>query len=357
MVRPAGLRTLSLGLALLIGVPAIAAAQLDCQIPTRERVDTGTLNSPALAPIRKIALAVEAIVKSNAVFMAGARPIRVRTTIDYALAEPRTAIVNVRAYNKAAWIAGKCDVIPEADRGGGVSDGAIHIVINDPRTFFGGRLGDAELEAYEEPVRTGEVAGFPEYDGMYVLVSEGRRVPWIPVTIAQALDREERRLRTRFEEWATQKARPWISEAKIQESYELLKKIDAAAAEEQRVAMMKVLQEEKVRRPKLEAEGDAALAKELAALVAYRASFSPQQLQGQASPGAMRPGGGVRVDDPKGRKLVTVDPEFAKLPADRLHLMRVFRGGVAQDPVPGRYAWQRQSNDALDYAALAALVK
>ena len=335
----------------------MAAAQLDCLVPTRERVSTGTLNSAALAPIRKAALAVEAIVRKNAVFMAGVRPIRVRTTIDYALDQPRTAIVNVRAYNKGAWITGKCDVIPEADRGGGVSDGAIHIVINDPRTFFGGSLGDPEMEVYEEPVRTGEVAGFPEYGGMYVLMSEGGRVPWIPVTIAQALDREERRLRTRQDEWIKQKERPWMSEAKLQESYELLKKINPAAADAQRDAMMKVLQEERVRRPKLEAEGDAALAKEMADLGAYRASFSPQQLQGQATPGAMRPGGGVRVDDPKGRKLVTVDPAFSKLPADRVHLLRVFRGGVAQDPVPGRYAWQRQSNDALDYAALAALLR
>jgi len=344
-------------LGLLVGLPSMTAAQLDCQVPTRERVSTGTLSSAALAPIRKVALAVEAIVKKNAVFMAGVRPIRVRTTIDYALDQPRTAIVNVRAYNKEAWIAGRCDVIPEADRGGGVSDGAIHIVVNDPRTFFGGSLGDADLEIYEEPARTGEVAGFPEYGGMYALMSEGGRVPWIPVTIAQVLDREERRLRARQDEWAKAKERPWMSEAKIQESYELLKKINAAAADEQRAAMMAVLQEEKVRRPKIEAEGDAALAKELAELSAYRATFSALQLQGQASPGAMRPGGGVRVDDPKGRKLVTVDPAFSKLPPDRVHLIRVFRGGVAQDPVPGRYAWQRQSNDALDYAALAALLK
>ena len=357
MVRAATLRAAVFAVGLLVCLPSMAAAQLDCQVPTRERVSTGTLNNPALAPIRKIALAVEAIVKNNAVFMAGVRPIRMRTTIDYALDQPRTAIVNVKVYNKEAWVAGKCDVIPEADRGGGVSDGAIHIVINDPRTFFGGSLGDSEMEVYEEPVRTGEVAGFPEYGGTYVLMSEGGRVPWIPVTIAQALDREERRLRARQAEWAKQKERPWLSEAKIQESYELLKKINPAAADEQRAAMMAVVQEEKVRRPKLEAEGDAALAKEASELAAYRATFSAQQLQGQASPGAIRPGGGVRVDDPKGRRMVTVDPAFAKLPADRVHLMRVFRGGVAQDPVPGRYAWQRQSNDALDYAALAALLK
>jgi hypothetical protein len=148
-----------------------------------------------------------------------------------------------------------------------------------------------------------------------------------------------------------------MSEAKVQETHKLLKKINPAAADQQRTAMMAMVQEEKLRRPKLEAEGDAALAKEAAELAAYRASFSAQQLQGQASPGAIRPRGGVRVDDPKGRKMVTVDPAFAKLPADRVHLIRVFRGGVAQDPVPGRYAWQRQSNDALDYAALAALLK
>ena len=224
-MRSAIFRAAAFALGLLVGLPSIAAAQLDCQVPTRERVSTGTLNSPALAPIRKMALAVEAIVKRNAVFMAGKRPIRVRTTIDYALDQPRTAIVNVKAYNKEAWIAGECDVIPEADRGGGVSDGAIHIVINDPRTFFGGSLGDAEMEAFEEPARTGEVAGFPEYSGdIASLMSEGGRVPWTPVTVSQALDREERRLRARQDEWAKQKERPWLSEAKIQESYELLKK-------------------------------------------------------------------------------------------------------------------------------------
>jgi hypothetical protein len=348
---------LTLAAVAFILVPSLAEAQLDCMIPTRERVSTlPGPTSPVLAPFRRLVIAAEEIVKRNEVFLTGVRPIRVRTTIDYDEARPRAAIVNTVAYNEGAWVTDRCAVIPQADRGGGISDGGIHLVINDPRSFLGAADNDGVLESFQEPVLTGQVGGFPEYGGMYILIGAPNIVPWIPVTVAEALDREARRLARVQADWAGEKTREWLTEEKIQQSYELMKKIDAAAAETNRTAMLGILKEEQVRRPKMEAARDVEIAAQLDDLRTYRASFSTEQLQTQARMGVF-PNGTARVDDPNGRPLVKVDPALASLDPNRIHFIRVFASGVPTDPVPGRFAWLQRSRAAIDLAALYALIQ
>jgi len=348
---------ITLTLLSVVLVPSLAHAQLDCMISTRERVSTlPGPTSPVLAPFRRLVHAAEAIVKRNEMFLDGARAIRVRTTIDFADARPRVATVNTVAYNEGAWVSGRCAVIAQADRGGSISDGGIHLVINDPRAFLGAADNDGVLESFAEPLRTGDVAGFPEYNGMYILLSASRRVPWIPVTVADALDREARRIERSRTDWEREKAQPWLTEARIEESYEFMKKIDARAADENRAAMLGVLEEEQARRPQMEAAHDARLATQADDLRAYRSSFSAEQLGEPARIGAF-PDGTVRVDDPKGRRLVKVDPATADLDPDRIHFIRVFASGVPADPVPGRFAWMERSKAAIDLAALHALMR
>lgn len=337
-------------------VPARAWAQLDCVVPTRERTVTGPVASRSLAPFRTLVAAIETIVKSNDAFVQGARPVRVRTTIDYGDGSPRSAIVNTVAYNREAWVPGRCDVIPQADRGGGLADGAVHVTVNDAGSFLGPGEDDGVLRTFQEPALTGDVAGFPEYGGMYVLLSRDRRVPWVPVTVAEALDREERRLARERADWERDKQRPWLSAAKVQESYALLLKIDAAAAEKQRAALMTAVENEKATRPKFEAEQDARLAGKHDQLQTYRRGMTPAQLQAQASIGHF-PDGRVRVDDPAGRKLVKLDPALAGLAPDAIHFLRVFVGGVPTDPVPGRWPWRERFKAAVDLTALHALIR
>jgi hypothetical protein len=340
----------------LLLAPATALAQLNCMVPTRERGDGGARANASRAAFRNRVLAIERIVKENQHFMTGIRPIRVRTTIDYGDVQPRTAIVNTVAYNREAWLAKGCDVIPQADRGGGVSDGAVHVTVNDPRTFFGGSDNDGVLETFTEPVRSGEFGGFPEFNGMYVLLARPGFVPWVPVTIADVLDREGRRLERDLEEWSRDKQRPGMNEADIDKSYALLRQLDPKAAEEQRAAMIKVMHEARAQRVKFEAEQDADLARRRVELDAYRRSFTPERLASQATVGHF-PDGRVKVDDQKGRKLVKVDPAVARLNPDAIHFMRVFVGGVATDPVPGRWPWMQRTKAAVDLAGLARLIE
>lgn len=320
-MRP--LPSLILATWLVAGTAAPAFAQLDCIVPTLERSSGSglTLRSPALAPIRAAALAVEAVVKRNAVFMAGARPVRVRTKIEYSHDEPWTANVYTGVYNETAWL-GRCDLSPFADRGGGLRDGTLLVTLNEPRTLLGNPVGgDAELEAFEAPALVGRVAGFPEYAhalGTFVMLSDTGTAPWIPVTIAEALDVEERRLREMHREWARREARY----------------------------------------PGQDAGTGDALAAQVEDLRVYRASFSARQLQGPASPNGRRPSGITRVDDQSGRALVKVDPAYRRLDPNRVHLIFVARTvGPAADPVPGRHSWMQRAVDRLDYAALAALLK
>jgi hypothetical protein len=341
---------------LLCSVSRNAEAQLDCSVPTRERSSEGAVRGQALADFRQSVLAVEAIVKRNAVFMGGVRPIRVRTTIDYAPGPPRSAIVNTVAYNQGAWTKTGCDVIPQADRGGGISDGAIHIVINDARSFLGGTDNDGVLEAFTEPKLTGQFAGFPEYDGIYVLLSRGNRVPWVPVTIAEVLDREDRRLAREFEEFERERQKPGISEADIQKSYEALLKLAPAQAEAQRAAMMKVMVETRQRMAEFLTKRAADLERQRQTLNAYRASFGADGLRSQARVGVF-PDGRTRVDDPNGRASVKVDPALSRLAPESIHFMRVFVGVLRTDPVPGRWQWMEKSKATLDLDALARLIR
>lgn len=331
-----------------------ATGYLDCVVATRERGDTMT--PPSAAALRQAAHAVERIAKADAAFMAGnRRPIRVRTTIDAWRGTPHGAIINTVAYTQKAWVRGACDVIPQADRGGDLSEGAIHVILNDPYSFLTARLGDHDFEAFEEPVRTGEFAGFPIYDQLYVLISRTGKVPWVPVTVADALRFEEARMKRRFDEWTAEKQRPSISLASIETSYQAMRKIDPEAAEKTRAALVNVMQDEKIQRAKMEADHDARLARQAVAWAAYRAALTPAQLQAQARLGVVGADQIVRVDDPNGRRLVKADPALATLPPGEVHLIRVFRGDWPKDPVEGRTEWMRRTNDTLDFAALARL--
>lgn len=68
-------------LSLLFLFPSLASAQLDCIVPTRE--EGYEASRPNAEAIRRAARAVEAVVKRNALFMAGNEPVRVRTSISY----------------------------------------------------------------------------------------------------------------------------------------------------------------------------------------------------------------------------------------------------------------------------------
>lgn len=345
-------------LCLTLCAPVPAYAQLDCIVPTRE--EGFDPRKPGAEAVRRAARAVEAIAKRNATFMAGNEPVRVRTSISYYGDASAAASVITTAYNRKAWVAGGCQVSKFADRGGGLSDGAIVVYVNDPDAMLGGSVGDGELRARLAPRRLDDHAGFPRFaesdDGRHsrLLIAPGNALPWTPVTVGEALAWQDREIAKREADWQRSRAKPAYSEAKMLEAYENMKKIDAAGAERFLAQMKQSMAKMQADAERTTADADRIHARRRTAFDAYRASFSPAQLAGPATLGTEMSREGVsRVDDPRGRPLVKVDPRQAAGDPARIRLLVVALGGV---PTDEDYAWQVASQQALDYAALAALL-
>jgi hypothetical protein len=346
-------------LSLLFLVPSLAAAQLDCIVPTRE--EGYEASRPNAEAIRRAARAVEAIVKRNALFMAGNEPVRVRTSISYHGLDWLSASVITTAYNKKAWVGEGCQVSKFADRGGGLSDGQIAIYINDPDAMLGGKVGDSELPARLAPRRVGELAGFPLYgrgddaaDTM-VMMTSSSELPWVPVTIAEALDWREREIAEREASWRKQSGSAGKAEAQLRAAYENMKKVNPAAAEDMRVRMERDLAKMRADEARVHAKSNDAVAGTRAEFDAYRASFSDAQLREQATiSGATYRKTVMRVDDPKGRPIVRVNTAVAQRDPGRIKLFVIPQYSVATDE---DHQWQVASRNALDYAALAALLE
>jgi hypothetical protein len=343
---------------LLLLLPSLASAQLDCIVPTRE--EGYEASRPNAEAVRRAARAVEAIVKRNALFMAGNEPVRVRTSISYHGLDWLSASVITTAYNKKAWVGEGCQVSKFADRGGGLSDGQIAVYINDPDAMLGGRVGDSELPARLAPRRVGELAGFPLYgrgddaDTM-VMMSSSSELPWVPVTIAEALDWREREIAEREASWQKQSGSAGKAEAQVRAAYENMKKMNPAAAEDMRVRMERDIAKMRADEARVHSKSKDAVAGTRAEFDAYRASFSAAQLREPATiSGAVYRKTVMRDDDPKGRPMVRVNTALAQRDPGRIKLLVIPQNSVATDE---DHQWQVASRNALDYAALAELLE
>ncbi|MGH6622522.1 MAG: hypothetical protein ACREBN_01050, partial [Burkholderiaceae bacterium] len=337
----------TLVLCLLALAPSLSYAELDCVVPTRE--EGFEAGRPGAEALRRAARAAAAITQKNAVFMAGNKPVRVRTSISYYGLDWLSASVITTAYNQKAWLRDGCQISPNADRGGGLADGQIAIFINDPGALFGGQLGDGELRASFAPVPRGSIAGFPVYlaggndQNPRVLLSEGGYRPWVPVAVAEMLDWQERELVRRETDYARgRQASNALDERRIDEIYRGMKRVDPDAAEKTRTNLLASQEKMRASAAKNEAAAKQAITKRRAAFDAYRASLTPEQL---AAPGTMSTvttrEGAIRADDPAGKPLAKVDPTFSRRDPKRLHAIVV---SVAPQPKSDpEYAWQQAS--------------
>lgn len=102
--------------------------------------------------------------------------------------------------------------------------------------------------------------------------------------------------------------------------------------------------------------GNQAIAKRRASFDAYRASLTPAQLAAQGYSGAATTADGLtlRVDDASGTPLARVDPAYAARNPNQIRLVTV---SLAPQPKTDEdYEWHQASLQAVDIAALAALV-
>jgi hypothetical protein len=137
-------------------------------------------------------------------------------------------------------------------------------------------LGGDEVPKYE-----GEVAGFPVYNG-WIVMTKDRRLPWIPQTLRDRLDREEQKRQRVLDDWnATKAGLKLPDEAAQMKTYEMLKKTDPAGAEKFLATTREVADE--VRKAKAEEPlTDAHLQGHMKALRDYRATFTEAQLNAPA---------------------------------------------------------------------------
>ncbi len=343
-------------------LPALAQAELDCIVATRE--EGFDASRPGAEAVRRAARAVASIVQKNGVFMAGNEPVRVRTSISYYGDTAQAASVITTAYNQKAWTAGACSVSEFADRGGGLSEGTIAVYINDTDAHFAGRLGDAELVAHAAPEQKGQFAHYPVFgakgddSGPRVLLSAGGYRPWVPVTVADMLAWRERELARDEGEWqrASRGAAAPFDEAKIEEMYQNMKKVNAAEAEKLRAQMLASLPKMRADAERQQGAGAQAIATRRASFDAYRASFTLAQLAAQGYLGSATTADGVtlRVDDAKATPLARIDPAYAARDPSKIHLVTVSLAPQPKTDVD--YEWHHASLQALDIAALAALV-
>jgi hypothetical protein len=190
---------------------------------------------------------------------------------------------------------------------------------------------DGQLMAFAEPERIGQVGKYPLYRGQWIVLTFDGRVPWVPVTMAEYLAFEERRLIEAEAEVdanvaAAEAGAGTFDEAALGEVYEEMKKVDPAQAEQFR-AMMAEVKQEVARAVAAAPPVVNAYTNALADLRALRSSLSPSELEEQAREGYTSLAPLVPFD--RMPRLVKLDPSLPRDPENpnRIRSMEIHFSG------------------------------
>ena len=353
--------TSAVSLLLLIAVtPASAACWLDRERPTT--ADSQPVTSPRVAAMRSATQAINKVLKANAALQA-LPDVRIRSTWQITghpqrTPDPYGTHLVLWAHGKEAWAAGACAVIPQADR---LEPLAAIVVqansVNSTLTQQSSSVRDEQLTAFIEPERIGQIGKYPVYRGQWIVLTFDGRLPWVPLTMAEYLAFEERRMTKQFEEVeqniaSSRAAAGKFDEKALRETYEAMKAANPAEAEKF-LAMMA-----EVRKNVAKAAAEAppmnnGFAQPLAELRALRASLSPVQLQQQAREGYTSRTPVAPIE--KLKPLVTLDPAFPwdRANPNRIRLMEIHYSGRG---APYAGMMQRVA-ETLDWAAIEATMR
>ncbi len=256
---------------MLIGHVGIADAQVKCWVP---RQNEGPVTDKRWVRHLKVMSAAETILKQSQEFLNSPVPVRLRTTMATNRYKPNDSRLIVQAYPEqtslgiAVW-QGTCGISPDADRVGG-SIGKISIFFNHlSKSMF---MGQDEI-----PELTGMIGGYPEYNG-WVVISKNGRLPWIPQTLGDQLDRVGAIRERALADWNNARAlRKAPDQTMIDRTAALRRKTDPAGADQYVENMRRLTADLQAGQTKDVARG-AQLTKLLNDYHAYRASFTAQQL-------------------------------------------------------------------------------
>ena len=350
--------TLPIVLFLVSVSPSSALCWIDRERPTT--ADQLQITNPRVAGARATAQALNRIFKGNATLQQ-LPDVRVRSTWQVTghpnTGSPYGVHLVLWAHGKGAW-AGECELIPQADR---LEPSAAIVVqtntVNSTLTQRVSSVRDEQLQAFIEPERIGQIGKHAVYKGQLIVVTFDGRLPWVPVTTAEYLASEERRLVTLQAEAdrniADASARAGqFDEKALQDIYESMKKTNPAEAEKFRAMM------DEVKRQSQKAAENAppitnAYTKQLADLRALRASLTSAQLQEQARDGYNAITPLAPID--RLPKLVKLDPAFPwdRTNPNRVRMMEIHFSGRGEP----YNALMHQAANTFDWTAIEALMK
>lgn len=259
-----------LALILIVHV-GIADAQVKCWVP---RQNEGPVTDKRWVRHLKAMSAAETILKQSQEFLNSPVPVRLRTTMAANRYKPNDSRLIVQAYPEQTSLGigiwqGACGISPDADRVAG-SIGKISI-------FFNHLSKDMFMGQDEIPELTGMIGGYPEYNG-WVVLSKNGRLPWIPQTLGDRLDRVGAVRERALADWRNAMAlRKAPDQTMIDRTAALRRKTDPAGAD-QYVENMRRLTADLQGAQAKDATREAHLTKLLSEYRAYQASFTAQQL-------------------------------------------------------------------------------
>lgn len=246
---------------------APAAAQTDCWIKRDE-------GKPA--PLLKAAQLAEELLRKNAAFARTPAPARMLTAIN---ASDAGASLTVTAFPERSglfrvWVPGKCAVHP--------TSATISAALGEAAIHFNPGVAELFLKGAEVPKDEGSVGGYPVFNGRVVLTRD-KRLPWIPQTLADRLDREQAAREKKLADLRKRVAALAMpNAAQVKKSYDMLRETDPAGADRFLASMGRSSSE--MAREQLEVYP--AMLRQLEGAVdavkRYRASFSAAQLAAPA---------------------------------------------------------------------------
>ena len=201
----------------------------------------------------------------------------------------------------------------------------------------------------ETPKLTGTMGEYPEYNG-WVVISKNGRLPWIPQTLGDRLDRVGAARERALADWRNTKASHKAPDLDmIDRTAALRRKIDPAGAD-QYVENMKRLAADIHAAQARDATRDAHLTKLLNEYRVYRASFTAQQLAMPAvwadTDGSARKAMEARVDR---LQELSIDDQ-GKMGEIREHSRRLEREAAASDHEMTTLRLRTQAKDLLQDA-------
>lgn len=254
-----------------LGTTTVVHAQTQCWAP---RQNEGPITDKRWARHIKAMSIAETIIKRSQEFLNPPVPVRMRTTMAANRYGPMDSRLIVRAYPEQSLVGiglwkGECGIIPEADLVAG-SVGRVNI-------FFNHVSKDMFMGQDEIPKLTGTIGEYPEYNG-WVVISKNGRLPWIPQTLGDRLDRVGAARERALADWRNTKAsRKVPDQDMIDRTAALRRKIDPAGADQYVENMKRWTADIHAARAR-DATRDAHLTKLLNEYRVYRASFTAQQL-------------------------------------------------------------------------------